>query len=117
MGVLGLLAYVFMIVSVVFSARRTIAARDRWAPVALMGAAAAVSFLVVSTLFDVLAFPHATYIFLYTAGFTAVAISQGPRKEDAPPEPVIRDRVYDFEPPDGGAPAGEHREPALAGQT
>lgn len=72
-GVLGLLAYVFMVLSVIGSARATIASRDpRWAPLALMGAAAAVSFLVVSTLFDVLAFPHATYIFLYMAGLVAV---------------------------------------------
>jgi hypothetical protein len=32
------------------------------------------SFLVVSFLFDVLAFPHATYIFLYTAGLVAVVV-------------------------------------------
>ena len=75
MGVIGLLAYVFMILSVVISARRTIAERDpRRSPLALVGAAAAVSFLVVSTLFDVLAFPHATYIFLYMAGLVSVVI-------------------------------------------
>jgi hypothetical protein len=77
MGVVGLLAYVGMILSVVFSARRAISEREpQWAPMALMGAAAAISFLMVSTLFDVLAFPHATYIFLYTAGLTSVVVRQ-----------------------------------------
>jgi O-antigen ligase len=75
MGVLGLLAYLFMGLSVVLSARATIASRDpTGAPLALIGAAAAVSFLVVSTLFDVLSFPHATYIFLYMAGLVAAVI-------------------------------------------
>jgi O-antigen ligase len=77
MGVFGLLAFVGMVLSVLLSARTTIAERDpTWAPFALIGAAAAVSFLMVSTLFDVLAFPHATYIFLYMAGLTAVVIGR-----------------------------------------
>ena len=83
MGVIGLLAYVFMILSAVIFSGPTIAARDpRRAPVALIGAAAGVSFLVISTLFDVLAFPHATYIFLYMAGLVSVVLhwdAEGPR--------------------------------------
>jgi hypothetical protein len=75
MGLVGVIAYLVMIGSVVACARRTIAGRDpTWAPLALAGAAAAMSFLVVSFLFDVLAFPHATYIFLYTAGLVAVVV-------------------------------------------
>jgi O-antigen ligase len=78
MGVLGFLAYLFMIVSVIGTARATVATRDPvWAPLGLMGAAAAVSFLVVSSLFDVMAFPHATYIFLCTAALVAVGAKQG----------------------------------------
>lgn len=77
MGVVGLSAFVAMILSVVLTSRRMIAARDRlWSPMALMGAASAISFLTVSMLFDVLAFPHATYIFLCSAGLTAVVIKQ-----------------------------------------
>jgi O-antigen ligase len=77
MGVLGLLAYVGMMVAVVWTARRTINDRDpRWAPLALIGTAAAVSFLVVSALFDVLAFPHDVYIFLYMAGLVSVVVSR-----------------------------------------
>ena len=82
-GVLGLLAFLLIGVSVVFAARRTIAARDPvTSPPALIGAAVAVCFIVVSTLFDVLSFPHATYIFLYMAGLTTVVIG---RERGRPP--------------------------------
>jgi O-antigen ligase len=77
MGVLGLVAYLFMIGSVIWAARSLIAGRDRtWAPLALIGAAGAVSFGVVSTLFDTMSFPHGVYIFLCTAGLVAVVVSQ-----------------------------------------
>jgi hypothetical protein len=83
-GILGLLTFLALGVSVILSARKTITSRD---PVrsaaALAGAAAAVAFLVMSTLFDVLSFPHATYIFLYMAGLVAVVIDPAWR-----PEPV-----------------------------
>jgi hypothetical protein len=75
MGVIGLIAYLAMGAAVVAAARSTIARRDpMWSPLALMGAAAAVPFVVASALFDVLSFPHATYIFLYLAGLTAVVL-------------------------------------------
>jgi hypothetical protein len=78
MGVLGVLSFVLMIVACIVCARATIAARDPWrSPLALAGAASAAGFLAVSTLFDVLAFPHPTYIFFYMAGLVAVAIQQG----------------------------------------
>ena len=77
MGLVGLLAFMFMVLAVVAAARKTINSRDPdLAPLALVGAAAAISFGVVSTLFDVLSFPHATYIFLYMAGLTAAAIDR-----------------------------------------
>ena len=86
MGVLGLVVFLLMVVSVILSARKTISARDpRWAPVALVGAAVAAAFLVLSALFDVLSFPHPTYIFLYTAGLVAVVIAQGEEKPDTEP--------------------------------
>jgi hypothetical protein len=87
MGVLGLLAFVAMGVAVVLCARATIAARDpRWSPPALIGAAAAVSFLVVSVLFDVLSFPHPTYIFMLMAGLVAVVISKPSPAAERPAE-------------------------------
>lgn len=83
-GVAGLLAFLMIGVSVVAVARRTIASRaGPYAGLALTGAAGAVCFVVVSALFDVLAYPHVTYIFLYIAGLTAVVV----RRPDAPPRP------------------------------
>jgi hypothetical protein len=82
MGVIGLVAFLLMGLSVILSARKTIAGRDpHSAPVALVGAAVAAAFLTLSTLFDVLSFPHATLIFLYTAGLVAAVIA--PREEKA----------------------------------
>jgi O-antigen ligase len=90
MGVLGLLAFLFMIGSVIWTARRTIARRDRAsAPLALIGTAAAVSFFVVSTLFDVLSFPHAVYIFLYIAGLVAAVVTGEHEEAHEVPRPHV----------------------------
>src|SRR5699024_97991 len=57
-GVLGLVFFVLMCLSVVLSARGTIALRDRdAAPIALIGAAAAMGYLVSATLYDLMSFP------------------------------------------------------------
>ena len=57
-GMLGLAAFLLIRLSVILVARRTMSQRDpRWAPAALCGAAAAVCFLVRSTLYDVMAVP------------------------------------------------------------
>jgi hypothetical protein len=86
-GVIGLIAFLLMGISVVAVARRTIASRHpTWAPPALIGAAVAVSFLVDATLFDVMSFPHAPYIFLYVSGLLAVAV----RAFEERPEPEER---------------------------
>ena len=108
-GVVGLLAYLFMIGAVIGGARATISTRDRvWAPAALMGAAAAASFGTVSLLFDVMSFPHAAYTFMYMAGLVA-AIAGGvdaPERERAAPEapPVRRPPVVHADPPRVRAP-------------
>jgi hypothetical protein len=74
-GVVGLLTYLLMMVAVVVTVRGVIRSRDpSRAPSALACAAAAASFLVVSTLFDVLSFPHAPYVFLCMAGLAAVIL-------------------------------------------
>ena len=84
-GVLGVLAYLGMGVMVVAVARKPIRGRDPYdAPVGLWAAAAAVCFIVVSTLFDVMSFPHVPYIFLWTAALLAVIVGQ-PRER---PEPI-----------------------------
>jgi hypothetical protein len=115
MGVVGLVAFLLMVLSVILSARKTIAGRDpQWAPVALIGAAAAAAFLILSTLFDVLSFPHPTYIFLYTAGLVAVVIA--PREERAADPPTVASTAHEgrFRPPSAGRrlsanPAGSAR--------
>ena len=84
-GVLGVLAYLGMGVMVVAVARRPIRGRDPYdAPVGLWAAAAAVCFIVVSTLFDVMSFPHVPYIFLWTAALLAVIVGAAPGE---PPRP------------------------------
>ena len=77
MGIIGMLAFVFMSIAVLIGTRATIVSRDpASAPQALACAAAAVAFLTVSFLFDSLAFPHTAYIFLYMAGLVTVVISE-----------------------------------------
>jgi hypothetical protein len=101
MGVLGVLTYILMVVAVVLCARPIITARDsERAPIALMGAAAAVAFASVSTLFDVLSFPHATYIFLYLAGLVAVVARPGRER----PRPVVLMPAADVAPGDHARP-------------
>jgi hypothetical protein len=71
-GVVGLVAFIMLGVSVVASARAMISSRHPiWAPSALAGAAAAVVFLVLATLFDTLAYPQVPYIFLCFAALVA----------------------------------------------
>jgi len=75
MGVIGLVAFLLLVLSVVASARRTIHDRHpRWAPSALAGAAAAVVFLVLALLFDSLAFPQLPYVFMCFAALVAVVV-------------------------------------------
>lgn len=82
MGVLGLAAFLLLGASVVAAARAPIRSRHpTLAPPALAGAAAAVVFLVVATLFDSLSYPQVAYIFLYLAAFVAVIVK--------PPEGVM----------------------------
>jgi hypothetical protein len=84
MGVLGLISFLMVAITVVVATRRTIALRHpRWSPPALVCAASAVSFIVVAILYDVLSFPHGTYAFLFLAGLATVV-------SDVPAEPVRR---------------------------
>ncbi|MDA0166592.1 O-antigen ligase family protein [Solirubrobacter ginsenosidimutans] len=83
-GIVGLLFYALMVVSIVLAARGVIRRRDPvWSPPALAVAASAVAFLVVSFLFDVTSFPHTPYIILSLAGLLAAIIS-GDASADAP---------------------------------
>jgi hypothetical protein len=79
-GVIGLLAYLAMIVSVMVTASPAIRSRDpAYAPLALAAAAGAAAFLTVSWLYDAMAFPHGPYIFLTLAAFVAI-IARSPEE-------------------------------------
>ena len=82
MGVLGLVSYLLIAVSVIAVARRPIASGDpAVAPAALIGAAGATAFLVAGMLYDVMSFPHGAYIFLYIAGLVTVLVRPGSEPE------------------------------------
>ena len=88
-GVLGLLAFLLVGISVVASSRKAIAARDAvTAQTALISALVAVAFLVAAWLFDELSFPHATYIFLYMVGLGTVVLPRIGEASAPPPAPV-----------------------------
>jgi hypothetical protein len=87
MGVIGLVTFLLLGISVLVSARATIASRHpAWAPPALAGAAAAVVFLVVALLFDTMSFPQSPYIFLCLAALVAAVLPPpGEEEPGAPP--------------------------------
>ena len=90
-GVLGLVAFLLVGISVIASSRSLIAARDpRTAPIALVAALVAVAFLVATLLFDELSFPHATYIFLYMVGLGTVVLPRVGEASAPPPAPAAR---------------------------
>ena len=83
-GVVGLTAYIMLMVSIVATARAPIRRRRAdESRVALAAAATAVSFLVISTLFDVMSFPHCPYILLWMGGLLAVVVTNPPAEEPA----------------------------------
>jgi len=89
-GVLGLLAFLLVPLAVLLAVRRVIASRDPTsASTALLGAAIAVSFVVLSLLFDVLSFPHVPYVFLYMTGLVAVVVAAERRPSERHAMPLI----------------------------
>jgi len=71
-GVLGLAAYVAMILAVFVAVHRAVKSSDpSRGPPALAAAAAAGAFLVCNALFDVLAYPQVPYLFLFIAAIAA----------------------------------------------
>jgi hypothetical protein len=72
-GVLGLLAYLSMMVTTVFTARTVFRGHDgERAWIALSLGVGAVAFLVSSFLYDAMSFPHGPYIFLLFAALVSV---------------------------------------------
>jgi hypothetical protein len=86
-GVVGLLSFVLMLVTIVLTARGPIRSRDPvWGPVGLAVASAAIAYLVLAFLFDVSSFPHTPYLLMMLAGLLAVSVKDG----DAPATPGRR---------------------------
>jgi hypothetical protein len=88
-GIVGLLAYIGMILAPVFLARPAIRGRDPTiSSLALAGSAGCIAYLVVSALFDALSFPQAPYVFFIVAALTTIAAA-GPAGNVQP----IRERT------------------------
>jgi hypothetical protein len=74
-GVIGLVAYVLMLLSVVFVAAAAIRRREPMATtVGIVAAAAAMGTVLLSGTYDLMAFPHCPYILFSLAGLLAVAV-------------------------------------------
>jgi hypothetical protein len=73
-GILGLLAFIAMILAPVVSAHRAIRSRAlNVSSLALAGAGGCLAFLVACALFDALAFPQAPYMFFMVAALATIA--------------------------------------------
>jgi hypothetical protein len=77
-GILGLVAFAWMILAPIAIARRAIRARDpAISSLALAASGGCVAFFVVCALFDSLSFPQAPYMFFVVAALTTI-VSAGP---------------------------------------
>jgi hypothetical protein len=91
-GLLGLAAYLMIGGSVVLVARKTASQRDpTWSPLAICGVSAGVCILVSSTLYDLLAYPHGTFTFLYISGLVVAVVSR--RDDPDLPRVGLRERA------------------------
>jgi hypothetical protein len=89
-GVVGLLAYVFMILAPVLTARRAIRARDpAVSSLALAASAGCIAYFVVNALFDAMSFPQAPYMFFMVAALTVIAAA-GPAGNVVPSRERVR---------------------------
>jgi hypothetical protein len=85
-GVVGLLAWLAMLIGIIVIAAPLIRGGDRHrGPPALAIAAGAAAFLVMSVLFDIMSFPQTPYILVALAGLLAVLV----QRPKLAPEPVL----------------------------
>ncbi len=84
-GVVGAVAYIAMILSVLGAMIPLVRARGMRAPPALACAAGAVAFLTVSFLYDSMGFPHGPYVFFTLAGLAAVLLTSSTDSRAARP--------------------------------
>jgi hypothetical protein len=89
-GVVGLLAFLWMILTPVVMARAAIRTRGPTvASLALASSGGCVAFLVVCALFDALSFPQAPYMFFLVAALTTIAAA-GPEGNVEPARELVR---------------------------
>jgi hypothetical protein len=90
-GILGLLAFLWMILAPVMSARRAIRTRGPTVgSLALATSGGCIAFLVACALFDALSFPQAPYMFFAVAALTTIAAA-GPEGNVRPArEPAVQ---------------------------
>lgn len=104
-GLVGLAAFVLMLVMMIGVAAPIIRGRNpNWAPPALAVAAAAAAFLVLSALFDVMSFPHGPYILMVLAGLLAVVVG-ATQDEGRPPRRRLPSAISRPQPPPAPPPA------------
>jgi O-antigen ligase len=72
-GLVGLLAYLAMVIGPLFTAHRVIRRDASRAPPMVAAAAGCAAYAVVSATFDAMSFPQAPYAFLFAAGLIAAA--------------------------------------------
>jgi hypothetical protein len=95
-GVLGLVTFLLIPVSLILLARKPASRGDpRSSQPALCGVAAGVCFIVVSTLYSVMIVPHGPDVFLYIAGLVVAAVAAA----DAPPAHQRRAHANGFREP------------------
>jgi len=88
-GVVGLLAFAWMILAPVVLARSAIRSRGPTASLALAASGGCVAFFVVCALFDSMGFTEAPYMFFLVAAFTTIAAA-GPEGNVEPTRELVR---------------------------
>lgn len=84
-GVLGLLTFLLIPVSLIGVARRKASDRDpTYSEPALVGVSAAAILLCLSTLYSFMSLPHGPDVFMYVAGLAVVAVGPGGDPQAAP---------------------------------
>jgi hypothetical protein len=92
-GVIGLLAYMWMILAPVWLARRAIRGRDPTiSSLALAASAGCIAYFVVNALFDALTYPQAPFMFFIVAALTTIAAA-GPAGNVQPARERVRQLI------------------------
>jgi len=89
-GVLGMLTFLLIPISLIFVARRKASERDpTYSTPALVGVAAATTLLCLASLYSFMSLPHGPDVFMYLAGLAVVVLGPDPE-----PQGVIRERHH-----------------------